>query len=968
MTTAYHAKFFAHELTRLGGAGVERLGRSLFDACVDLNPHQIDAAMFALKSPISKGILMADEVGLGKTIEAGLVACQYWAERKRRILVICPASLRKQWEQELLEKFNLSARVLDSRTCREIESAGNPSPFMLDSVVICSTHFASRRGGEVRAVPWDLVIIDEAHKLRNAYRQSNRMGQNLRWALEGRRKILVTATPLQNSLLELYGLSTLIDEHIFGDLPSFRTQYCNAGGDLSDLRDRLQSFCIRTLRRQVLEYIRYTERRPITRPFTPTDEEHKLYEAVSDFLQREDTYALPKQQKHLITLLVRKVLASSPQALAGTLEMMQNRLVRLKEEEQSGQTLVDQLILGQELDDDLVDELLEDEEDLAIETDGDSEQAAENGADDVVEIDLEKLDAEIEELGDYIRWARSIGADTKTRDLLKAIEIGFAEMGKLGAARKAVIFTESRRSQDFLRSFLEANGFAGKVLTFNGTNREPESTEVYQRWREVNADTGRASGSRAIDVRTAIIDKFREDAEILIGTEALSEGVNLQFCSLVVNYDLPWNPQRVEQRIGRCHRYGQEHDVVVINFLNQRNEADLRVYELLEKKFSLFSGVFGASDEILGTIASGADFERRILDIHQECRSPEEIQAAFAKLQEELDESIQSRMADTRRTLLEHFDEDVHARLKVNLTGARQRLDDIGRMFWALTRHILDAHAQFDDDTLSFNLHDPPLSTARTGLYHLITKGRGDGNVPGEFLYRLSHPLGEHVLQTGKTCSTPVAEVVFDITNHPTRIAVVEQLAGKSGYLTLQHLRIDSFETEEQLLFTAFTDDGRSLDAETAAKLFSCSGKVVREAVLLDGVADRLDGDARQFVRAAVNKSIDTNNRHFNVAREQLAKWAEDMELAAQKELDDTKKQLRALNRDARQAPTMQEAREIQDKIKTLETKKRRLRQKIFDVEDEIAAKRDQLIDALEKRMQHKTEITPLFTIRWRVQ
>jgi SNF2 family DNA or RNA helicase len=325
MSTPYHARYFAYELTRVGGTGIERLGRSLFDACVDLNPHQIEAALFALRSPISKGVLLADEVGLGKTIEAGLVLCQCWAERRRRLLVICPASLRKQWEQELSEKVNLTVYVLDAKIYREIQRAGTPNPFFIDSVLICSMHYASSRAADIRAVPWALVVIDEAHKLRNAYRQSNRIGQNIRQALDERRKILLTATPLQNSLLELYGLAFIIDDNLFGDLPSFRTQYVNSGGDLDDLRSRLQSFCTRTLRRQVVEYIQYTERRLITRPFKPSEQEHKLYEAISQFLQREDNYSLPLGQRHLITLVVRKVLASSSHAVAGTLEIMRDK-------------------------------------------------------------------------------------------------------------------------------------------------------------------------------------------------------------------------------------------------------------------------------------------------------------------------------------------------------------------------------------------------------------------------------------------------------------------------------------------------------------------------------------------------------------------------------------------------------------------------------------------------------------------
>ena len=132
MLTPYHAKYFAHELTRLGGSGVERLGRSLFDASVQLQPHQIDAALFALKSPLEQGVMLADEVGLGKTIEAGLVICQLWAERKRHILVICPAALRKQWEAELHDKFNLPARVLDARSHRGLRNEGITEPFLAE--------------------------------------------------------------------------------------------------------------------------------------------------------------------------------------------------------------------------------------------------------------------------------------------------------------------------------------------------------------------------------------------------------------------------------------------------------------------------------------------------------------------------------------------------------------------------------------------------------------------------------------------------------------------------------------------------------------------------------------------------------------------------------------------------------------------------------------------------------------------
>jgi hypothetical protein len=965
MSTAYHAKYFAYELTRQGGRGIDRISRSLFDASVDLNPHQIEAAMFALSNPLAQGVILADEVGLGKTIEAGLVLCQFWAERKRRLLVICPASLRKQWAFELMEKFNLNALILDSKSFRQAQNTGNPNPFESDGIIIVSMHFASQQTAMLGQVPWNLTVIDESHKLRNAYRESNRIGQAIRRALGDCRKILLTATPLQNSLLELYGLATLIDERIFGDPASFRSRYASAGSDLEDLRERLRPFCIRTLRKDVLEYVRFTGRKLITRPFKPTETEHRLYEAISNYLQRPDCYALPQGQRHLITMIVRKVLASSPQAVAGTLDMMRDRLIRLREEWRKKTGITELLLQYEKLDDELLDELLEDAEDEAVEA-GNENLSDPSDQPDKVQINISKLEAEIAELERYSQWARSIGIDTKTRSLLKALEIGFAEMAKTGAPIKSIIFTESRRTQEFIKSFLEANGYAGKIVSFNGTNKDTETASIYNRWAESNRENGRATGSFAVDVRTAIIEEFRDRASIMIGTEAAAEGLNLQFCSLVINFDLPWNPQRIEQRIGRCHRYGQKHDVVVINFLNERNEADCRVYELLTQKFKLFEGVFGVSDEVLGIIETGIDFERRILEIYQGCRSPLEIETAFKTLRSELEDKIAFRMAHTRKMLLEHFDADVHERLKGSLSGTQEQLDRFSRIFWTLTKFILEEFAKFADASLRFELLHQPLPEIKLGQYHLITKKQNE--VAGEFLYRLGHPLGEYVLEKGKTIDTPTATLRFDISNHPARIVLIEKLKGQSGLLTFRRLTIDSCEREEYLLFSGFSDARQALDQEICEKLFQCRADVIpANSAISSSCQSQLDANAKRHVESMLAKSLELNSRNFQETREQLEKWADDQVRGVERDLEQTKEQIRAFERQARQAPTVQEQHELQQKIVEMEKKKRQQRQRIFDVEDEIKEKRDQLISVLERRLAQRSSVETLFTIRWEV-
>ena len=940
---------------------MDRLSTALFDASVDLNPHQIEAALFALQSPLSQGVILADEVGLGKTIEAGIVLCQYWAERRRRLVVICPASIRKQWALELQEKFSLPTIVLDAKAWRDARREGQ-DPLRSGSILVLSFHFANALREELRAIKWDLVVIDEAHKLRNAYRPSNKVGQGIRWATEDCRKLLLTATPMQNSLLELYGLSTLIDERLFGDVNAFRSQYVGAGSDLGALRARLAPFCKRTLRNQVTEYIRYTERRAITRPFRPTDDEHRLYEGVSAFLQREDSYALPHRQRHLTALILRKLLASSSLAIAATLDILRQRLETMRDTRlESDPGFTERLIESEDIEGDLLDEILGEED------------AGEAGAQQQEPIDRRKLHDEIAELGQLAAEARRIGVDTKSQSLVRALEIGFEQMVNTGAARKALIFTESRRTQDYLKGFLESHGYRGQVVLFNGTNGGPEAAAIYDSWVERNRGTGRVSGSRAVDLRTALIEHFRDDAIIMLATEAAAEGVNLQFCSLVVNYDLPWNPQRIEQRIGRCHRYGQMHDVVVINFLNERNEADRRVLELLTEKFSLFSGVFGASDEVLGSIESGVDFEKRILAIYQECRTPDAIDAAFRTLQAEMDEQIRCRLDDTRQALFEHFDEDVHQRLRLRLADAQAQLDRVGKRFWALTHHILANRAHFDHAALAFDLERPPHDGIPKGRYHLISKShpRDATDVAAErnvFLYRLSHPLGEHVVEEAKATATPSAVLAFDISNHPARVHVVEELRGRSGYLTLARLTVEAYEREEYLLFSGFDDAGTTLEQEAMEKLFGCMAKVRSEAQMPTVVGERLAAEGERHAKATISRSLEANNVHFNQAREKLEKWADDMVLAAEKALRDTKEGIKALRRDARQAVTVDAQHEIQRRIQELEKRQRKQRQDIFQVEDEIIEKRDKLIDSLERRLSQKASAETLFAIRWSVE
>lgn len=236
------------------------------------------------------------------------------------------------------------------------------------------------------------------------------------------------------------------------------------------------------------------------------------------------------------------------------------------------------------------------------------------------------------------------------------------------------------------------------------------------------------------------------------------------------------------------------------------------------------------------------------------------------------------------------------------------------------------------------------------------------------FLYRLSHPLGEHVVNAAKALPTPANHIIFDVSHNPVRLHVVERLRGKSGFLSLTILGVDSYEREEYLLFSGFEEGGTSLDQETMEKLFACAGRVNTNDVLPLTAQDRLNAEGERHAKATISRSLEQNSVHFNQAREKLERWADDMVLAAEKVLQDTKEQIKVLRRQARQAATLEEQHGIQEKSQKLERQQRRQRQDIFKAEDEIMEKRDALVESLERRLSQRTDTEILFTIRWTVE
>lgn len=948
--TPHQAQYVAWLLTRrAAGDSVEALASTLVDAQVDLNPHQVEAALFACRNPLSRGVVLADEVGLGKTIEAGLVISQRWAERRRRILIIVPANLRKQWHQELQDKFGLQSLILEAKSYNALRKTGVANPLdYVDGPVVCSYQFAKGKAADVSAIGWDLVVLDEAHRLRNVYKTGNVIAKALRDALAHvHAKILLTATPLQNSLLELYGLISFIDDRVFGDLESFRSQFGTQlrSASLGDLRQRIAPICQRTLRRQVQPYVSYTSRRAMVQDFTPSEDERELSQLVADYLRRPNLKALPEGQRHLISLVLWKLLASSTHAIAGAMETMATRLQHALDNDPELQDLSESL-----------DEDYESLDEVAEEWDVDSSDSLN------VAEEREAIAAEIDELLRFKTLAASIRDNAKGSALLIALSRAFLELDRLNAPRKAIIFTESRRTQNYLLSLLESTPYGDGIVLFNGSNNDSRAQAIYKDWIERHKGSDRITGSKTADTRAALVEHFKERGTVMIATEAGAEGINLQFCSLVINYDLPWNPQRIEQRIGRCHRYGQKYDVVVVNFVDRSNEADARVYELLAQKFQLFEGVFGASDEVLGAIGSGIDFERRIAEIYQNCREPSQIRSSFEQLQLDLSGEISDAMVKTRQILLENFDEEVQERLRLRAEDSKATRSRHECLLMDLTRAELGAFASFDDHGFWLQRLPAPNLTAPLGRYELPRRS-GDSH-----LYRIGHPLAEWVAARAKDRQLSPARLCLDYDAYGTQLSTLVPYRGKTGWLTVKLLTVHALgEEEQQLIAAACTADGALLSEDDPHKLLRLPA-TAQSSTLFHTPARALLADLEDRKRLLLHDINQRNLGYFEQEVQKLDTWADDLKLGLEQEIKEIDREIKEVRRTAATSPTLEEKLTHQKHQRELEGKRSKLRRELFVRQDEVEAKRNNLISQLEVQLQQQVQDHLLFTVEWELK
>ena len=936
MNNIFTLKLLAEKLTlRRPSGDAAKLNQSLNASVIDLNPHQIEAAVFAFKSPLSKGAILCDEVGLGKTIEAGLIISQLVSEGKKHILILCPASIRTQWQSELLEKFGITATIIDAKV---LKSELKSYPFKNEGVIISSIPFAYRHVREIKHISWDLVVIDEAHRLRNLRSKQHMVLKEFVWG-KAKGRILLTATPLQNNLMELYGLTQFIDPKLLGTDYSFRVNFMvDAQGRMlknkEELRSRIDTLAARSLRGQVQEYVRFTKRYSILQDFIPYPEEWELYQRVSEYLQRPRLVAIEHRQRTLMILVYRKILASSSFAIAQTL----GKLITNLENKLKNRQVKTEEIFEEELE-----SFTEEAEELESvdETIPPKEIAP--------EFSKEEIKKEIEELKSYRDLAKNITRNAKGEALLIALRNIFLEAKKKNWPEKAVIYTESRRTQQYLFELLENNGYQGQVVCFSG-----------------------ASGDK--EARDALIEKFKNEAKIFLATEAGGEGLNLQFCNAVVNYDLPWNPQRIEQRIGRCHRYGQKLDVAVINFLNRKNAADQRVYELLDQKLRLFNGLFGISDEVLGILDSGIDFEKRVLEIYQSCRIEEEINIAFQKLQEELEEQIKAQLTETQAKLVEHFDDEVRAKLRIRDEAVKYELSQLEKELKGLVVGFLGENVKQIEDEYLYQIKKLPMNLILRVPQNLIGKKITFARIAPEDSreverIHLTHKLVQEIIQEVKSQETPPTQLKLRYIKGRHRISQLEPYLGEEGWWFVYKLTFKGLEIEDQLVPIILLDkagNSISLPQGLSRHFYGITTEIVGLAeepgITVKNLAERKLAQVQKELEEELNIK---NEEYYEQERDKLDTFTEESLMQIEDEIKKIRNNLKKLRKSRHSAETYEERMKIREEIDKLD---RELQRKLIKSNEEnlkLMKERDKILKSLSGGLKLKVDKKLVAIARW---
>lgn len=872
LLSPFHAYYLARTLSGYAW-GWDKLMAALASSDIEVYPHQVAAALFSLRSPYLKGAVLCDDGSLGKTYEALLAISQKWYEGRDKILIIVPTPLLQQWIELIDQRFALPLFPVAEESAFEGHT-GNP--FRQAGFVITSYDFAAEKEEYIAQISWDAVVFEEAHHLRRAYTGESKKLAALQRATAGAFKLLLTATPIQNSILDIYGLINFIDNRVFLDENSFYRRYFRQPDNYGELAQRVAPYCFRTKRREVETYVKIPRRIPITHEHSLSPQEQRLKNLLDAYLDKAHKVAFPQMERYDLTLMLLKSFSSSYAAFAKTLRSAIKRLEQIE--------------------------------------------------------DSPEVSAELREFQAMLALAENLGG-AKSEALLAVLKTSFAELKKRGARAKALIFTESASTQKYLYRLLNQGRFQGRVLAYSGAN---------------SRDYG-------------VIEKFRDEAQILIATDIAAEGFNLEFCSLVINYDLPYNALTIEQRISRCHRQGQECDVIVVNFLNRDNFADVRVLELINKRLAQFDGVFGLADDWLG------NFSDDLPEILSRARHRDEIDRAFDEVLEDHKAANKTLVRSSQEALFTSFSPEVSRSVTISPQYAKDKIAEINDQLWRVTRFFFEGKEgyELDDQTRSIRIGIRPQKVFTGTRIGRREYSMTDRSLSKSGWYTISSPLAGNIL----------GEIFWQGVPGRGQIQVAEKLEpGLIGFYELKIKSANDFFSEwRYYLFTGRTRSGQNLSDEDCRRIMSLP--VI--SFFAEGPAyGGKDGSTKPKMPESLDEQVDSAPfiqqvlGESNLAERQeiarLKAYTHEAKIELERRLDQLKRETRTADEELSRAGNVDQKLEVLKKINLSQVKLKEAEQNLFVDKMRLELDLEKRIEEIKTNAKLTASVDRLFLVEFR--
>jgi len=598
LQSPFHAYYAARMLERV--AEKEQFVPVFASSGIQVYPFQVAAAGFALRSPYQKGVILCDEAGMGKSHEAMLVMVQRWMEGQNRILLCIPnADLLAQWVELLEQYYTVPYITLTNKNDWAANSSSeNPNAFDHSGIVITTYDFAADHAEEAGAIAWDLTVFEEANALSGVYQAENKQAKALHQIAGNAFKLLLTGTPIEKNIMDLYGLIYFIDDTVLPGEQEFLSRYLRKPENYPELAKRISKYCFRTLRSQARSYAKIPSRVLVTHEYQTSQQEKQLHKLLSAYIDRPDKLAFPEMDSYDLALRLFGLLGSSTAALSQAVKGILKRL----ESNPEG-----------------------------------SEECAQLTA---------ILDACV-----------GIKEDSKAKALMIGLEKGFVLLKQKGAARKAVLFTESIETQKMLLPIVSRKY---KAVIYNGS-------KDYSAIRE-----------------------FLQTGEVLITTDSGAKGFHLAAASFVIHYDLLYNTLKMEQRIDRCHRLGQQNDVLSLAFINKENFADVRKLELVSKRMLVSDGVFGVSDDVIGGFTE--DLPAAMDVISQRVRSKAQIEEDHQRTLTERSDDNKKIVQSAEEILFTTFHKDIASQMRITPQYIEDRSAEINHTLWELAKYFFQRY------------------------------------------------------------------------------------------------------------------------------------------------------------------------------------------------------------------------------------------------------------------------------------